>query len=155
MPLLRFIKACNWRNSDRMGTSSLIIHCSLCLESNYSIQNGVIFWKKLYGVTSFLLAPGVNNFCTNSNIHFISLHWVTQDRCCFWKERITLVLQFWMENIIFAIVEANFWEHLAKLSFIRYKISFIFFWNFYCFQIFGNIFIVKSLFCLVLQDGRL
>lgn len=45
MQLLHFIKACNWRNSDRMGTSSLIIHCSLCLQSNYSIQNGFTIWK--------------------------------------------------------------------------------------------------------------
>ncbi len=25
IPLLRFIKACNWRDSDRMGPSSLIM----------------------------------------------------------------------------------------------------------------------------------
>ena len=30
MALVRFIKACNWRNFDRMGTSSLIMRCLPC-----------------------------------------------------------------------------------------------------------------------------
>lgn len=46
MPLLCFIKACNWWNSDRMGTSRLIIQRLLCLQSNYSNQMVSHFEKK-------------------------------------------------------------------------------------------------------------
>lgn len=73
MPLLRFIKACNWWNSDRMGTSRLIIQRLLCLQSNYSVQMVLHFEKSCRESRYFLqvLAAADTLRIASNTLHFI------------------------------------------------------------------------------------
>lgn len=160
MPLLRFIKACNWWNSDRMGTSSLIIQCSLCLQSNYSIQNGVTFWKSSKESQYFsrpLLLTVHAVLCASKTIHFISPYWVTQHRCCLPKWRNTLDLNMWFDKILYwkkqilRVHQYSLWHSILWMQSFPSKIQIFVLLN--C-----NIYIFFNMYpsvCLVLQNGGL